>query len=156
MRRPRFARLTVAALFFALAAAPSFWAAAQEAEFADPFRRGTNIPSSPIPPRMAPPVDDDRRQVRNYPEQPPVIPHDIRGYAVTRDANKCMACHSRRRAPEAGAPMVSVSHFMNRDFIVLTQISPRRYFCTQCHAPQVDAPPLVENGFVDGEDLPPE
>ncbi|OAD21154.1 periplasmiC nitrate reductase, diheme cytochrome c subunit, partial [Candidatus Thiomargarita nelsonii] len=29
----------------------------------------------------------------------------------------------------------------------LANIAPLRYFCTQCHAPQVDAKPLVENTF---------
>ncbi|WP_175463882.1 nitrate reductase cytochrome c-type subunit, partial [Vibrio cholerae] len=26
-------------------------------------------------------------------------------------------------------------------------VSPRRYFCLQCHVPQADAKPLVENDF---------
>jgi cytochrome c-type protein NapB len=45
--------------------------------------------------------------------------------------------------------MVSVTHFMNRDGQVLASISPRRYFCNQCHIPQLDVRPLVENSFVD-------
>jgi cytochrome c-type protein NapB len=38
---------------------------------------------------------------------------------------------------------VSVSHYMDRDGNFLAEISPRRYFCEQCHVPQVDAKPLV-------------
>ena len=38
---------------------------------------------------------------------------------------------------------------MNRDGNFLAEISPRRYFCNQCHVTQVDAEPLVENTFMD-------
>ncbi|GAL17917.1 nitrate reductase cytochrome c550-type subunit [Vibrio maritimus] len=36
---------------------------------------------------------------------------------------------------------------MNREDAVLADMSPRRYFCLQCHVPQVDAQPLVGNDF---------
>ena len=49
--------------------------------------------------------------------------------------------------------MVSVTHFMDRDNNFLAELSPRRYFCTQCHVPQLDAKLLVENDFVDMEHL---
>ena len=42
---------------------------------------------------------------------------------------------------------VSVTHFRTREGAELDNISPRRYFCTQCHVPQTDAKPLVENTF---------
>ena len=45
--------------------------------------------------------------------------------------------------------MVSITHFMNRDNQFLASVTPRRYFCTQCHVPQSDAKDLVENTFVD-------
>ena len=156
MRCSRFARLIAVAAALALSAALSPAVLAQEngSEMADALRGGAAIPESGSPPRLAPQINDDKRRVRNYPEQPPVIPHSVRGYEITRNANKCLSCHSRRSAPAAGAPMVSVSHFMDRDFIVLTQVSPRRYFCNQCHVPQTSAAELVENTFVDGEDLP--
>ncbi|MCB1961304.1 MAG: nitrate reductase cytochrome c-type subunit, partial [Rhodocyclaceae bacterium] len=35
----------------------------------------------------------------------------------------------------------------------LSNISPRRYFCNQCHVPQFDAKPLVENTFKKAEGL---
>ena len=155
MRGSRLARLTFAALI--LFAAPHPLSAAQDGggqALPDSLRGGAAIPEAPEPPRLAPHINDDKRQIRNYPEQPPVIPHSVRGYEITRNVNKCLSCHSRRGAPAAGAPMISVSHFMDRDYIVLTQVSPRRYFCNQCHVPQTSAPELVENEFVDGEDLP--
>lgn len=87
------------------------------------------------------------REVLNYPEQPPVIPHTIRDYQVDKRSNRCLTCHSREEAVDAGAPMVSITHFMDRHKQVLAAVSPDRYFCTQCHVPQTDAKPLVENQF---------
>ncbi len=101
------------------------------------------------PPSMAPTLNTDLRQVRNYPEQPPLIPHKIDGYQIDRNANKCLTCHSRTAVEVSQAPMVSVTHFMDREGQVLASISPRRYFCTQCHVPQLDVRPLVDNSFVD-------
>ncbi|WP_448548230.1 nitrate reductase cytochrome c-type subunit [Thalassotalea fusca] len=95
----------------------------------------------------------DVKQVRNYPMQPPVIPHHIRNYEVNLNSNKCMSCHSRHRTGESQAPMVSVTHYMDRDGNFLAEISPRRYFCTQCHATQSDVAPLVENDFIDMQSL---
>jgi cytochrome c-type protein NapB len=45
--------------------------------------------------------------------------------------------------------MVSVTHFADRDGQPLASISPRRYFCTQCHVPQHAVRLPVENDFVD-------
>ena len=36
---------------------------------------------------------------------------------------------------------------------VLADVTPRRYFCTACHVPQADTPPLVGNSFVDMSEL---
>ncbi|WP_394132664.1 nitrate reductase cytochrome c-type subunit [Shewanella maritima] len=101
------------------------------------------------PPAMQKVINSDVRQVRSYPMQPPVIPHKIDGYQVDLKANKCMQCHARTSTGHTQAPMVSVTHFMDRENNFLAELSPRRYFCTQCHAPQLDAKRLVENDFVD-------
>ena len=45
--------------------------------------------------------------------------------------------------------MISITHFMDRDGQVLSDVTPRRYFCTQCHVGQTDARPLVTNTFED-------
>ena len=66
---------------------------------------------------------------------------------MSLNVNKCLACHSWKNADEMGATKVSVTHFISRDNEVLSDISPRRYFCLQCHVPQKDAKPLVENTF---------
>ncbi len=81
--------------------------------------------------------------------QPPVIPHKIEGYQLDKNANRCMMCHARTRTQESQAPMVSVTHFMDRDGNFLAELSPRRYFCMQCHVPQADAKPLIDNKFID-------
>lgn len=104
-------------------------------------------------PFKAPPVPaaitDDVRQPRSYPEQPPVIPHSIDGYQLTLNTNRCLSCHSRQFVKGSGAPMISVTHFMDRDAQVLADVGPRRYFCTACHVPQTDTQPLVPNIFRD-------
>nr|WP_235281960.1 nitrate reductase cytochrome c-type subunit [Thalassotalea sp. ND16A] len=101
-------------------------------------------------PKVMPLVsNDDIKQKRNYPMQPPVIPHKVRNYQVDLKVNKCMSCHARNRTDESQAPMVSVTHYMNRDGNFLAEISPRRYFCNQCHVPQLDTEELVENTFKD-------
>jgi len=94
-------------------------------------------------------VNSDIRQVRNYPDQPPIIPHKTDNYQIDLDANKCLTCHSRTAVEVSQAPMISVTHFMDREGQTLATVSPRRYFCTQCHVTQTDAKPLVVNNFVD-------
>ncbi|WJW75358.1 nitrate reductase cytochrome c-type subunit [Thiohalobacter sp. IOR34] len=84
---------------------------------------------------------------REYVQQPPLIPHKIEGYQINRKFNKCLSCHSWANYKEAGATKISQTHFEDRDKNVLANVSARRYFCTQCHVPQVNAKPLVDNTF---------
>ena len=100
-------------------------------------------------PPLARPITDDKRVMRNYPEQPPVIPHSIDNYQLTLKTNRCLDCHRRQFTEGSGAPMISVTHFMDRDGQILGDVTPRRYFCTECHVPQTDARPLVPNTFQD-------
>jgi cytochrome c-type protein NapB len=58
-----------------------------------------------------------------------------------------MSCHSWTKYREAGATKISQSHFEDRDNNVMANVAARRYFCTLCHVPQVDASPIVENTF---------
>ncbi len=101
------------------------------------------------------PADDFKRFPRDhaaglesdYVYQPPLIPHSIRNYEVSLNANKCLACHSWKNAKEMGATKISVTHYQTRDEQVLSDVSPRRYFCLQCHVPQADAKALIGNDF---------
>jgi cytochrome c-type protein NapB len=45
--------------------------------------------------------------------------------------------------------MISITHFSDRDGQFLASVSPRRYFCTQCHVPQHNVQVPVKNDFVD-------
>jgi len=90
--------------------------------------------------------DGEGKINRNYAQQPPLVPHDIEGLTIDQDGNACLSCHNWN-SEMPGATKVAVSHFLNRDNEALAKISPRRYFCTQCHVPQKDAKPLVTNMF---------
>ena len=112
------------------------------------------LTAEPTPPPFPKIVNDDQRKARNYPMQPPLIPHQIDNYQVDLRFNKCMDCHGRARTQESGAPMVSVTHYQDRDGNMLGEISPRRYFCTGCHVVQSDARVPVKNTFVDFYNVP--
>lgn len=92
-------------------------------------------------------IKDDEIKPRDYVQQPPLIPHSIKGYKINVKFNKCLTCHSWANYREAGATKISQTHFADRENNVLANVAPRRYFCTQCHVPQANARPLVENTF---------
>lgn len=111
--------------------------------------RGGPIDEEMQPPKLSPVDNRDIRRMRAYPMQPPTIPHKVDGYQLDLYVNKCLSCHSRRRSEDSQAPMVSVTHYMDRDGNFLADVSPRRYFCEQCHVVQTTAKPLVDNDFID-------
>ena len=110
--------------------------------------RGTNPMDEPAKAPQVMKWQNDREPItRDYVQQPPLIPHKTKGYKINIKFNKCLTCHSWANYKEAGATKISQTHFSDRENNVLANIAPRRYFCTQCHVPQVNAPPLVENTF---------
>ena len=111
--------------------------------------RKLDLADDKTPPRMMPEINEDLRRVRNYPEQPPTIPHKIESYQIDKNHNQCMDCHSRANVGVSQAPMVSTTHYMDREGQFLASISARRFYCTQCHVAQLDVEPLIENEFVD-------
>jgi nitrate reductase (cytochrome), electron transfer subunit len=115
----------------------------------DPLHGDVGIDENAPAPAVAPERNNDVRETRAYPMQPPVIPHSIRDYQLDKEGNKCLFCHDRRKAPEMKAPMISVTHYMDRDGQFLAEVSPRRYFCTQCHVPQHQVDPAIGNDFID-------
>lgn len=115
----------------------------------DNMRGPTPLAQTVKPAPIVNPDNSDVRRNRNYAMQPPVIPHKIENYQTDKNANRCMMCHARTRTQESQAPMISVTHFQNRDGNFLAELSPRRYFCLQCHVPQANLTPLVENKFKD-------
>ncbi len=127
----------------------SVWAHSEIAS----LRGGVPLDTEGKAAEMAKPEKDDLKRKRNYPMQPPVIPHNIQGYQVDKNYNKCLSCHARSRAQVSQAPMISITHYMDRDGNFLADVSPRRYFCNQCHVIQTDAQPRVKNDFEDIDDL---
>lgn len=127
--------------------------APREPQSIDALRRGIPLDREATPLPMPRTENLDMRRKRAYPDQPPTIPHSIDGYQVDRNSNRCLLCHSRANADTFQAPMVSVTHFLDRDGQVLAAVSPRRYFCTQCHVVQTDAKPLVPSNFRDVDEV---
>ncbi len=110
--------------------------------------RGANPMDEPAKTPQVMKWQNDREPItRDYMQQPPLIPHKTKGYRINIKFNKCLTCHSWANYKEAGATKISQTHFNDRENNVLANIAPRRYFCTQCHVPQVNAKPLVENTF---------
>jgi cytochrome c-type protein NapB len=87
---------------------------------------------------------------RTFSTQPPVIPHAVENFdEITLEENQCMSCHSAATYEKKKAPKIGDSHFINpATGQKLADSSMARHNCVQCHVPQVDAPPLVENTFV--------
>ena len=85
---------------------------------------------------------------RTFSTQPPVIPHAVENFdEITLEENQCLSCHGADVYKKKNAPVIGESHFVGRDGKKLATSSAARHNCVQCHVPQVDAPPLVENVF---------
>jgi nitrate reductase cytochrome c-type subunit len=52
--------------------------------------------------------------VRNYPEQPPVIPHTTQGYQIDINGNKCLSCH---------AGTCTAPHWLAGDAVLIAPVS---------------------------------
>ena len=126
---------------------------ARAAPLVDALRGPVPILGTTEPARLGNPINDDSRLKRNYGQQPPVIPHRIDGYQVDRSANRCVGCHSRTRIEETRAIPIPATHYMDRDGTMRGDVSPRRYFCTQCHVPQHETKAPITNDFVDVDTL---
>ncbi len=98
--------------------------------------RETDMLDQPAAEPLAVQEQSPSRRIRDHPVQAPTIPHAIKGYPINKEINQCLACHDKNVAPLVKAPTIAVSHFQNRDGVYLANVSPRRYFCTQCHVVQ--------------------
>jgi nitrate reductase (cytochrome), electron transfer subunit len=110
------------------------------------LRGGDSIPDTPQ-------ANDIKRQstaarfTKAYRQQPPMIPHRMEKYQINLKVNQCLGCHDWPYNVQEGAPKVSETHYTNRDGIALDKVTKSRWFCNQCHVPQVQARPLVNNSF---------
>lgn len=92
-------------------------------------------------------VEEGKMFGRAYRQQPPLIPHRIDKYEIDLKTNQCMSCHDWPFNAEFNAPKVSETHYVDREGNRLDNVARTRWFCTQCHVPQMDAPELVGNEF---------
>ncbi len=83
----------------------------------------------------------------SFEDQPPMIPHSIDKTRITLHENSCLGCHNRKDSKIEDSTPPPKSHYRTREGKKLKAISTGRYFCTQCHAPQANKEPLVENTF---------
>ena len=117
------------------------------AEEVESLRNGVGLENDSL---QAEPIrwQDDRQPIpRDYVQQPPLIPHSIEGYRINLKFNKCLTCHSWANYQQSHATKISQTHFEDRAGDVHANVAARRYNCTQCHVPQANAKPLVENQF---------
>lgn len=117
----------------------------------DPMHGRPTIDEQPPLAPLASAENKDIRRNRSFVLQPPTIPHKIDGYQIDLNANRCMSCHARTRIEESRAVPVSITHYTDRAGNMLADISPRRYFCDQCHVVQTEVNPVVANRYEDVE-----
>jgi cytochrome c-type protein NapB len=88
-----------------------------------------------------------------YAGAPPQIPHNIDNLVpVTAENNQCVACHNTpgligQKGKGQPTPMPE-SHYTDLRRTpgkVTKKLTGSRFVCTQCHAPQAEVDPLVEN-----------
>ncbi|MCG7627127.1 nitrate reductase cytochrome c-type subunit [Epibacterium sp. MM17-32] len=140
-------KLTVKAGIAAIATtlALSGWGVAQSGGHVQALR-GADVDLTLPAPELY--QQQEGREVRNYRQQPPVIPHSMHQYQIDKRTNQCLACHDWSNAGERGAPTLSMTHYLDRDGRQLDTVAGTRWFCNQCHVPQADTPALVGNTFL--------
>lgn len=106
--------------------------------------------SEPNSADAAPPVYktmDGIKLERAYRQAPPLVPHDTAKYEIDSKVNQCLRCHEWPYSDQEKAPKISDAHYVDRNGARLDHITGNRYFCKQCHVPQVETKPLVDNKF---------
>jgi cytochrome c-type protein NapB len=112
------------------------------------LRGAEAVPATPAAPKLMKFIKDKENVARTFEEQPPVVPHENEKYAINLKENKCFECHLKQEGKEeAKSVEMGESHFIDRNGNKLAQPAAGRYFCNQCHVPQVDAPPLIGTNF---------
>jgi nitrate reductase cytochrome c-type subunit len=99
----------------------------------------------------APPPGLSTKLPREYPGAPPLIPHNISGFTITKDSNPCMGCHETGLTLGAGgdehtATKVPESHYT--DAVTgekSDELQDARYICNLCHLSQTEETSLVTN-----------
>lgn len=87
---------------------------------------------------------------RAFENSPPLISHDLTGMLPLAETNNaCLTCHMPEQAMALGATPMPRSHFFDIDTgkDLKGQLDGKRYFCMQCHVPQVNIPEAIKNTF---------
>lgn len=109
---------------------------------------GARVGSTLDAPELPRFINDKDNIPRTFEQQPPLTPHINDRYPINLQENKCLECHMKQPGKdEAKSVVMSDSHFVDRNGNKLDHPAGSRYFCNQCHVPQIDAEPLVGNDF---------
>ena len=111
------------------------------------LRGGTEISEDSVPPQSSKWMHDSDPIMRQYVQQPPLVPHRVEGYRINKKFNKCLTCHSWSNYKTSGATKISPTHFVDHQGVEGDNVAGRRYFCLQCHVPQRQVQPIVGNSF---------
>ena len=94
------------------------------------------------------------RFAKAWKELPPGIPHRVDEYLpVLLEENQCLDCHDKPKyidRPKNEDRTIKNKSPMSRNHYAteaLEELAGARYNCMQCHVPQSNAAPLVENTF---------
>ena len=116
------------------------------------LRGSSAIPGAPDAPRMFKAEIPDKAFARAHKGAPPLISHEIdlddKKYAVTLKANGCLKCHDKSVTDKEKAPKASTAHYKAPNGVIGESVFKRRWYCIQCHVPQLKTKPLVANSFV--------
>jgi cytochrome c-type protein NapB len=94
--------------------------------------------------------DESQNLPRAFEGAPPLVPHEVAGLPpITVKRNECLDCHNKPLLigkNKKGISPMSESHYVK----LAGKMKPRGalYVCDQCHVPQADVKPLVDNTFV--------
>ncbi len=93
------------------------------------------------------PPGETTKLERPYKGAPPLVPHSVVEFNISRSANDCLDCHLEGAEIEEGhfATRVPPSHYLNeyRGKGQEDQVTGIRYNCLQCHLPQAAGEPPV-------------
>lgn len=117
------------------------------AEAVKSLRGGIAIPQSKAPAAVFDLVEQEKPFARAFRDQPPLVTHKVAKFWINLEKNRCLDCHDKSTYKQETAPMTGKSHYVGADGKEMEKINMGRYFCNQCHVPQANAKPLVENTF---------
>lgn len=114
----------------------------------DDLRKGNPIPETNKKSGAYRVQEDTGRYQRDFPTQPPLVPHEVAKYQVDKNINECLECHGMETYIEENATKLSQTHYVGREGNhQMSSPDGGRWNCNQCHVPQTDADPLVDSGF---------